>query len=155
MKRTATLLFDSQHMLCAFFESCERCNIFRFLSGSVPQPYGDPKVNSQGGEARIVATQTDSEITLSGYGALPGVPTLFALGTERASSPLFGGQLLVGGDLSRFGLGITDANGVYNQTLPLMPSTVAFTLTFQQLYRDTADATGYGLSSAVETVNLP
>ncbi len=130
-------------------------NIFRFLSGNAPQPYGAPKVNSQGGEARIVASQMETEILLSSYGALPEVPTLFVAGSERDTMPFNGGQLLVGGNTFRLGLGFTDANGIWNDRIDIPPSTVGFSLTFQQLYRDTGDSTGYGLSSAVETLHVP
>ncbi len=130
-------------------------NLFRFLSGPVPQPYGDAKVNSQGGQARVVATQTDTQLTLSSYDALPGMLTYFAVGSERNSLPFYGGQLLVGGDLFRLSFGITDSAGVWTDRVSLVPSTVAYTLTVQQLYRDPGDATGIGLSSAVETRHLP
>ena len=129
-------------------------NIFRFLSGPVPQPYGEAKVNSQGGVARLVATQSDTTVTLASYGALPNAPTIFVVGTERDSAPFFGGELLVGGNRSRFGLGLTNADGIFEGTLTLPQSSVSFTLTFQQFYRDVADVTGYGLSSAVETLHL-
>jgi hypothetical protein len=130
-------------------------NIFRFLSGQVPQPYGEPRVNSQGGQARVVATQSDSEIILSVYGALPGVPTLFLAGSERGSVPFQGGQLLIGGSLSRLSLGLTDSEGVWSERLDIPPSTVGFSMTFQQLYRDTDDSTSFGLSSAVEVLRVP
>lgn len=130
-------------------------NIFRFLSGSVPQPYGEPKVNSLGGEARVVATQSPTAVMLGGYGAIPGTPTQFIMGTERDTLPAFGGQLLVGGTLNRLGVGLADAEGNWNDAFDVPPSTVAFTLTFQQIYRDTGDPTGVGLSSAVEAQFLP
>ncbi|MEM8709555.1 MAG: hypothetical protein AAGG01_01270 [Planctomycetota bacterium] len=129
-------------------------NLFRFLSGPVPQPYGSPKVNSEGGEARVVATRSASGVNLSVYGALPGVPTYFVVGTERDAQPFFGGDLLVGGNLSRLTLGLTDTSGQWNEPLPLTTgSGVPATLTFQLLYRDSGDPTGYGISSAVETMN--
>lgn len=130
-------------------------NLFAALSGPKSRPYGEAKVNSQGGEARTVAAGTETLVTLSTYGALPGVASYFAVGSETASTPFAGGTLLIGGNLFRLTLGLTGPDGVRSDTLSLMPSTVAFTQTFQFLYRDTADPTGFGLASAVETQFVP
>ena len=61
----------------------------------------------------------------------------------------------MGGTLNRLAVGLADAEGNWNDAFDVPPSTVAFTLTFQQIYRDTGDPTGVGLSSAVEAQFLP
>lgn len=128
-------------------------NLFRFLRGPVPQPYGTALTNSAGGEAALIATRTAGEVTLVAYGALPDATAYFAVGTERAALPLGGGQLLVGGSAFRFGLDTTDAAGSLREVVPLAAgSTAGTTLTFQLLYRDSGTPSGFGLSNAIETL---
>lgn len=130
-------------------------NLFAFLSSPKSQPYGEAKINSQGTEARTVAAATTTLVTLSAYDALPHVASYFAVGSERAMTPFAGGELLIGGDLFRLSLGLTDSQGQRSDSLIVMPATIAFTQTFQFLYRDTGDASGFGLASAVETHFVP
>lgn len=88
---------------------------------------------------------------------------MFLLGTEKDATPLAGGTLCIGGDLSRLtqSLASTGALGILRHPIELSqlpfgsglrPADTGETLFFQAWYRDAAGASGANLTSAAKVI---
>jgi hypothetical protein len=122
----------------------------------LPEAYGAGKVTSLGTEPVLgwsgTASLTANNLELTTSSAIPGQFALMFHGDNRASTPLFGGTLLVAPPLVRMGVVVLDGDGAVSQAVPVDAALIGGSWCFQMWFRDPThpDGTGVGLTSAVE-----
>lgn len=126
-----------------------------------PIEYGQAKVNSLGLRSRLFSSGRPSLIannfTLELTDLVPGKSGQAFYGASRASTPFFGGTLLVGGQLTRMPTVAASNIGTASTAIAIQPSMVGSVVRYQFWQRDPAhpDGTGRSLTNGLEVSFFP
>ena len=126
-----------------------------------PNPYGLGKVSSLGGIAVLtpagIPALSSQNFSIGLSQAIPLSSGVLIFGQKNASTPWFGGTLLIGAPLKRMQAKYTNSQGSQLWTIPIDSGMIGTTRYYQSFFRDLQHhgGTGVGMSNALAVTFRP